>query len=87
MAKLVNSGLIDLLNIKVLKEKVPILGVCVGMQMMGKSSSEYYMPGLNWIDADTKKFCGKFRRCRVAPCHIWDGMKSSHHCRKSYLKY
>jgi len=51
-----DSGLIEVLNQKVLVEKTPILGICLGMQLMTKSSEEGTVSGLGWIDAQTKRF-------------------------------
>lgn len=45
------SGMMDPLNELVLHKKIPILGVCVGMQMMARVSEEGKLPGLGWIDA------------------------------------
>lgn len=56
MLNLEKSGLIDVLNEKVLTEKIPVLGICLGMQMLGKKSEEGLKPGLGWIDAETVKF-------------------------------
>jgi imidazole glycerol-phosphate synthase subunit HisH len=56
MNNLENSGLIPLLNKKVLEEKTPILGICLGMQLLTKKSEEGVKPGLGWIDAETLKF-------------------------------
>lgn len=56
MNALNSSGLIPVLNDKVLKEKVPILGICLGMQLLTKSSEEGKLPGLGWIDAETIRF-------------------------------
>ncbi len=56
MKNLSEYGLIDVLNKKVLEEKVPILGICLGMQLMAKSSEEGVLPGLGWIDGVCKKF-------------------------------
>jgi glutamine amidotransferase len=49
-------GLWSILNKRVLEDKVPILGICLGMQLMTKSSEEGVLKGLSWIDAETKKF-------------------------------
>ena len=46
-----NSGLRDLLDLLVLEQKVPVLGVCVGMQIMANGSEEGLGDGLGWIDA------------------------------------
>ena len=56
MNNLENSGLIPLLNKKALIEKVPVLGICLGMQLLTKKSEEGVRPGLGWIDAETVKF-------------------------------
>ena len=56
MSRLNNSGLRDTLDDLVLKHQVPVLGVCVGMQMMAVSSEEGKLPGLSWIDAEVVRF-------------------------------
>lgn len=56
MKNLKESGLVNVLNKKVLEDKVPILGICLGMQLMAKSSEEGVLPGLGWIDAVCRKF-------------------------------
>lgn len=56
MVNLEQSGLIPILNEKALKEKVPVLGICLGMQMLSKKSEEGVKPGLGWIDAETIRF-------------------------------
>lgn len=57
MAKLNELNLMPVLNHKVLKDRVPVLGICLGMQIMCKSSEEGAGPGLSWVDAEVKKFC------------------------------
>jgi glutamine amidotransferase len=56
MRNLSEMGLIELLNDMVLKEKKPILGICLGTQLLTKSSEEGTLPGLGWIDAETVRF-------------------------------
>lgn len=56
MNNLEKSGLISILNKKVIEEKTPILGICLGMQLLTKKSEEGIKPGLGWIDAETLKF-------------------------------
>jgi imidazole glycerol-phosphate synthase subunit HisH len=56
MDNLRNSGLIESMNEQVINKKVPLLGICLGMQMLGKGSEEGKSPGLGWIDAFTHKF-------------------------------
>jgi glutamine amidotransferase len=50
------SGLREAVEHLVLGSEIPILGVCVGMQMLARSSDEGESQGLGWIDADVKKF-------------------------------
>ena len=56
MKSLKELGLIEVLNQKILDEKTPILGICLGMQLMTKSSEEGVLNGLGWIDAETRRF-------------------------------
>ena len=56
MNKFNNSGLREVVEKKVLEDKTPILGVCVGMQMLAKSSEEGKNNGLSWVDGVVKKF-------------------------------
>jgi glutamine amidotransferase len=55
MKNLKEMGLIPILNKKV-EEQAPILGICLGMQLLTKSSEEGQSPGLGWIDAETHRF-------------------------------
>ena len=56
MNRLNSSGMRDKLDFLVLDNKVPVLGICVGMQMMGNNSEEGKLKGLQWIDANILKF-------------------------------
>jgi len=56
MQQLIDSGLKDELDKRVLIDKVPILGICVGLQVMGYGSEEGDLPGLGWIPGKVKKF-------------------------------
>lgn len=56
MSQLNNSGMRERLDELVLIQKVPVIGICVGMQMMGNKSDEGKLDGLKWIDANVRKF-------------------------------
>jgi imidazole glycerol-phosphate synthase subunit HisH len=50
------SGMRDILQHKARVEKVPILGICLGMQLLCRASEEAEEPGLGWIDGDARRF-------------------------------
>ncbi len=54
--KLKKSNLYNNLEEYVINKKVPILGVCVGMQIMANTSEEGECKGLGWISGEVKKF-------------------------------
>lgn len=56
MKKLANSGMKDVLDELVLEQKRPVLGICVGMQIMAESSEEGNSEGLGWLDTKVVKF-------------------------------
>lgn len=56
MQKLNESRMRELVEEKVLINKLPVLGICVGMQMLAHSSDEGELPGLGWVDGRVRKF-------------------------------
>jgi len=56
MEALRQSGLIPALEEKALNQKIPILGICLGMHLMGKFSEEGNEKGLGWFDGNVKHF-------------------------------
>jgi glutamine amidotransferase len=56
MENLRQANLIEALNDAVLKNKTPILGICLGMQLMATFSEEGNVEGLGWFDAQVLKF-------------------------------
>ena len=52
MEKLESSGLRRALDERVLVDRIPVLGICVGMQMMAQRSEEGFTSGLSWLDAE-----------------------------------
>jgi glutamine amidotransferase len=56
MQLLNDSGMRETLDRKVLEEKIPVVGICVGMQILARSSDEGILPGLGWIDGVVKRF-------------------------------
>jgi glutamine amidotransferase len=56
MDRLNASGMRDAIERRVLGEHMPVLGICVGMQMMANRSDEGVRKGLGWIAGEVKKF-------------------------------
>jgi glutamine amidotransferase len=56
MENLKQRGLIEVLNRSVMDKKTPLLGICLGMQLLTNYSEEGKTKGLGWIDAETMKF-------------------------------
>ena len=56
MDNLEKHNLIPILTKKVIEDKTPILGICLGMQLLTLRSEEGNAEGLGWIDAETKQF-------------------------------
>jgi len=56
MGELERSGLRVALDDCVLERRRPILGICVGMQLLANRSEEGMLPGLGWIDGVVKRF-------------------------------
>lgn len=56
MEQLHKRGLVEALNDAALHRRVPVMGICLGMQLMCKGSEEGERPGLGWMDATVEKF-------------------------------
>jgi glutamine amidotransferase len=56
MRKFNASGLRPVVEQKVIQDKVPLLGICVGLQMLMENSEEGTEPGLGWIEGKTIRF-------------------------------
>jgi glutamine amidotransferase len=81
MQSLVTSGLLEHLNYLVLEKKYPVLGVCVGMQIMARFSEEGSSNGLSWIDGSVKKFLADpSQDTKLRLPHMgWNTIKSTDH--------
>jgi glutamine amidotransferase len=56
MKALGETGLAEVLGHKALIEKIPTLGICLGMQLLTNGSEEGVLTGLGWIDAEARRF-------------------------------
>lgn len=65
MNNLKDLGLVEVIDRKVSVDKTPILGICLGMQLMGKGSEEGSVDGFGWFDATCKKFEFEDKKMKV----------------------
>ncbi|HEY4942137.1 MAG TPA: imidazole glycerol phosphate synthase subunit HisH [Rhizomicrobium sp.] len=56
MVRIQDGPLRAVLDRKALVEKIPVFGICLGMQLLTRGSEEGKLAGLGWIAADTKRF-------------------------------
>jgi glutamine amidotransferase len=76
MRLLQQSGMRETLDEMVLGDKVPVMGVCVGMQILARSSEEGEMPGLGWIDAEVRAFKSSDATRNVSVPHMgWNDVR------------
>lgn len=71
MTQLNDSGLVDFIKRVAIDEKKPILGICLGMQLLGRKSEEGTLPGLSLIPFDNVKFRVEEQNLKV-PHMGWD---------------
>ncbi len=75
MSNIKALDLMEVINYKALEEKVPILGICLGMQLMCNSSEEGAEPGLSLIDATVNKFVISSQSNLKVPHMGWNTIK------------
>lgn len=75
MARLNNSGMRKSLEENVIRKGKPILGICVGMQILAKRSDEGQMEGLGWIDGEVKKFDNRLGNIMHLPHMGWNDVE------------
>lgn len=80
MQRLEASGMRSVLDDLVLNWKVPVLGICVGMQMMASSSEEGQLAGLGWIRGEIKRFDTRLFSSKTSLPHMgWNDIHPSDH--------
>jgi imidazole glycerol-phosphate synthase subunit HisH len=83
MSRLNGSGMREALENQVMDKGVPVLGICVGMQMLGKGSDEGALTGLNWIDGNVKLFESKSLSHKIPLPHM--GWNTLNICQENKL--
>jgi len=78
MTKLNESGLRPAIDRMVLNENIPVIGICVGMQMLANRSEEGVVPGLGYIDATVRKFDESIKKKKLNLPHMgWNDVHPS----------
>ena len=78
MQRLNDSGMRSRLEDLVLGSEVPVLGVCVGMQMLAHGSDEGALPGLNWIPGWVRSFSSHPKSADLPMPHMgWNELQPS----------
>ena len=72
MELLNQSGMRATLDELVLERKMPVLGICVGMQILARSSEEGSATGLGWIDAHVRNFATLQQPDLILPHMGWN---------------
>jgi len=75
MERLGRSGMREALDDIALRRQLPILGVCVGMQMLGHGSEEGQLPGLGWIKGRVKALNSRGSRTLPVPHMGWNDVR------------
>lgn len=76
VGNLAELGLAPVLEELVVERRVPVLGICLGMQLMCRSSDEGGREGLGWIDAEVKRFDAAAHPNRKVPHMGWNVAKA-----------
>jgi len=70
------SGLRDRVEERVLGDKIPVIGICVGMQMLASGSEEGKLEGLNWIPGQVRSFMSNPASQKLPMPHMgWNDVK------------
>jgi len=73
-------GLVPVLNRQALERNKPVLGICLGMQLMTKCSEEGNVAGLGWMDARAVKFASNGHRGLRIPHMGWNTVSPTKEC-------
>lgn len=78
MQRLNDSGMRPALDKMVMDDQVPVIGVCVGMQMLAAGSDEGRLEGLNWIPGRVRSFAGRPESASLPMPHMgWNNLQPS----------
>jgi glutamine amidotransferase len=74
------SGLLDALDYAVHQREVPLLGICLGMQILSEESEEGDTAGLGWIPGKTKRFSQEDKPELQVPHMGWNSITVRNNC-------
>ena len=77
MNKLNESGMREVLDEMVLEKNIPILGICIGMQLMASNSKEGKEKGLNWFEAKNLHLSSVINNKEKIPHIGWNKIESN----------
>jgi imidazole glycerol-phosphate synthase subunit HisH len=72
MKRIHESGLYQELNRLVIEKKIPVLGICLGMQLLMEKSEEGLLPGFGWIEGGAYNFKGRIKYTFKVPHMGWN---------------
>ncbi|WP_445767936.1 imidazole glycerol phosphate synthase subunit HisH [Rheinheimera sp.] len=76
MQRLNDSGMRPKLEEMVFGAQVPVVGICVGMQMLAKGSDEGNLPGLNWVPGRVRSFATQSKSAALPMPHMgWNELQ------------
>jgi imidazole glycerol-phosphate synthase subunit HisH len=80
MQSMVESNIITLLNKKICDEKIPVLGICLGFQLMSNYSEEGDCNGLGWIETNVEKIAPSDAKRFKVPHIGWRTLENNQEC-------
>lgn len=75
MTALRNRGLLPVLERRVREDRIPVLGICLGMQLLTRGSEEGVLPGLGWLAGDTRRLAPADLKLKV-PHMGWNAVQA-----------
>lgn len=80
MQRLNDSGMRQRLEEQALGAQVPVVGICVGMQMLAGGSDEGSLPGLNWVPGRVRAFASQPQSAALPMPHMgWNDLQPRDH--------
>ena len=77
MKRLNDSGMRPTLETMVQSHAVPVVGICVGMQMLAEGSDEGHLPGLNWVPGRVRAFASHTKAANLPMPHMgWNDVQA-----------